>query len=68
MMKKRENKNLSFRFVPTRRVIENCKKIGKTSKKLKNTIMAPFQAKVSWQGPRNGENKNFRSISFLPVA
>ena len=29
--------------------------------------MASFQAKVSWKGPRNGENKNFRSISFLPV-
>ena len=23
--------------------------------------MTPFQAKVSWQGPRNTANKNFRS-------
>ena len=30
--------------------------------------MASFQAKVSWKSPRNGENKNFRSISFPPVA
>ena len=26
--------------------------------------MASFQAKISWKSPRNGENKNFRSISF----
>ena len=30
--------------------------------------MTSFQAKVSWKSPRNGENKNFRSISFPPVA
>ena len=30
--------------------------------------MASFQANVSWKSPRNKENKNFRSISFLPVA
>ena len=41
--RKRENKNC--RFVPTRRVIENSKKIAKKLKKLKNTIMASFQAK-----------------------
>ena len=47
--------NLSFRFVPTR-IIENCKKIRKKSKKLKNTIMASFQAKVGWESPRKEEN------------
>ena len=31
--------------VPTRREIENSKKIAKKFKKLKNTIMASFQAK-----------------------
>ena len=41
--RKRENKNC--RFVPTRRVIENSKKIAKKLKKLKNTVMASFQAK-----------------------
>ena len=30
--------------------------------------MASFQAKVGWKSPRKGENKNFRSISFLPDA
>ena len=45
-MRKRENKKLSFRFVPTRSVIENSIKIGKKLKKLKNTIMASFQAKI----------------------
>ena len=33
------------RSVPIRRVIENSKKIVKKFKKLKNTIMASFQAK-----------------------
>ena len=28
--------------------------------------MASFQAKVSRKSPRKGENKNFRSLSFLP--
>ena len=41
--RKRENKN--YRSVPTRRVIENSKKIAKKFKKLKHTIMASFQAK-----------------------
>ena len=31
--------NLSFRFVPTQRVIENSKKIAKKFKKLNNTIL-----------------------------
>ena len=35
-MGKRESKKLSFRFVPTRCVIENSKKITKKFKKLKN--------------------------------
>ena len=30
--------------------------------------MASFQAKVGWKSPRKEENKNFRSISFLPDA
>ena len=28
--------------------------------------MASFQVKVSWKSPSKGENKNFRSVSFLP--
>ena len=45
-MGKRENKKLSFRFVSTRCVIENLKKISKKFKKLKNTFMASFIAKI----------------------
>ena len=44
--KKVKKYKLSFRSIPTRPVIENSKKIGKKFKKLKNTIMAPFQAKI----------------------
>ena len=55
---------LSFRFVPTQSVIENSKKIGKTFKKLKNTIMASFVAKIGWQRSRKRENKNYRSVLF----
>ena len=47
---------LSFRYVPTRRVIEN-------SKKIKNTIMASFQAKICWKGLRKRENKNSHSVT-----
>ena len=41
------------------------KKIVKKFKKLKNTIIASFQAKTGWEGSRNGENKNYRSDHFL---
>ena len=44
--RKKENKycrSVSFRFVPTQRVIENSKNKAKNSK---NTIMAPFQATI----------------------
>ena len=39
-------RKLSFRYVPTRRVKENSQKIAK---KLKNTIMESFQAKIVWK-------------------
>ena len=29
--------------------------------------MASFQAKNTWDRPRKGENKNYRSDHFLPV-
>ena len=53
---------MSLRSVPTRREIENSKKIAKKFKKLKNTIMASFQAKIDWRRPRKRENKNYRSV------
>ena len=59
---------LSFRFVPTRRVIENSKKIEKKFQKFKNTIVASFQAIVGWNRPRNRENENYHSVWFQPDA
>ena len=55
---------MSLRFVSTRRVIENSKKIAKKFKKLKNTTMASFQAKIGWKRQRKRENKNCSSVSF----
>ena len=69
-MRKGKNKNyrsVPFRSVPSRRVIENSKKIAKKFKELKNTIMASFQAKTGWKRPRRRENKNYRSVPFRSV-
>ena len=30
--------------------------------------MASFQAKIGWKRQRKRENKNYRSVSFLPDA
>ena len=47
MMRKREIKVIvPFHSVSTRCVIENSKQIAKKFKKLKNTIVASFQAKI----------------------
>ena len=35
-------------------------------KKLKNPIMASFQAKIGWKRRRKRENKNCLSVPFLP--
>ena len=48
---------LSFRSFPTRRVIQNSKKIAKKFEKLNNTIMASFHAKIGWKRMRKRENK-----------
>ena len=56
---------MSFRFVPTQRVIENSKKDSKKFKKLKNPVMASFQAKIGWKRRRKRENKNCLSVPFL---
>ena len=66
MPRMREYKN--YRSVPTRREIENSKKIAKKFKKFTNTIMASFQAKIGWKKMRKRENKNYYYISFLPDA
>ena len=38
----------------------------KNAKKLKNNIMASFQAKIVLKRPTKGENKNYRFVLFLP--
>ena len=43
-------------------------KVAKTFKKLKNTIMVSFQTEVGWKRMRKRENKNYRSVRFLPKA
>ena len=53
-----------FRFVPTQRVTENSKKIAKNFRKLKNLVMASFQAKIGWKRLKKRENKNYRFVSF----
>ena len=63
--KEREQK-LSFCFVLTRLVIENSKTIAEKFKKLKNSFMASFQAKIGWKRLRMRENKNSRFVSSLP--
>ena len=43
-------------------------KKSKKIKKINNTIMASFQAKIVWERPRKRENKNYRFVSFLADA
>ena len=40
----------------------------KTKKILKNTITDSFQAEIGWKMMRKRENKNYRSVPFLPDA
>ena len=68
-MRKREIKFIvPFRSIPTRCVIENSKQIAKKFKKLKNAIVASFQAKIGRKRLRKSENKNYPSVPFLPEA
>ena len=62
---KEKKYKLSFRSVPTRRVIQNSKKIAKKFKKLNNTIMDSFHAKIGWKRPRNRKYIKYRSVPFL---
>ena len=63
---KERKEKLSFLSVSTRQVRENSKKIVKKFKKFQNTIMASFEAKIGWKRLRKRENKNYRSVMFLP--
>ena len=66
----RNGENINYRFIPFLPGAEKKmpKKKQKKLKKLKNTIMASFQAKIVWKSPRKRENKNYRFITFLPNA
>ena len=52
----KEGKKKSYLCVSTRLGIENVKKIAEKFKKLENTIIASFQAKIGWGRPRMREN------------
>ena len=62
---KERKKKLSFRFVATRREIENSKKKAKVFKKLKNTITPSSQAKIGWKRLRKGKKK--LTFCFVPA-
>ena len=63
-MRNIENKNYRFvSFLPHAQ-----KKIPKKFKKLKNTIVDSFQAKIDWRGMRKRENNNYTSVTFLSDA
>ena len=65
-VKERKEKK-SFQCVPTRPVTENSKKIVKKFKKLENTIIASFQARIGWERPRKRENKKIVPMCFYPT-
>ena len=63
-MRKGENKNYRFvSFLPGAESKMPKKKVKKLEK-LKNIIMASFQAKIVWKMPRKRENKNH---CFIPI-
>ena len=53
--------------MPTQRVTENSKKKAKNFKKLKNPVMASFQAKIGWKRLTKRENKNYRFVRSYPT-
>ena len=53
-----------FRSYPTS--YRKFDKDNKKTRKLKNTIMASFQAKIGWKRLRKRENKTYISVTFLP--
>ena len=63
---KEGKQKLLFRFVPTKREIENSKEIAKKLKKLKNTIMVSFQAKNRLEKEEK-EEKQKLSFRFVPT-
>ena len=70
MEKGREREKIK-NIVPFRSYPMHNRKLQKNSKKIqkikKNTILASFQAKIGWKRQRKRENKNYRSVPFLPT-
>ena len=67
-MRKEERKNYRFvLFLPDAQQ-KIPKKIAKKQTKIKNTIMASFQAKIVWKWQKKRENTNYRFASLLPEA
>ena len=56
-MRERENKNYSFAPSLPDAKFKIPKKIAKKLKKLKNTIIASFKARIGWKRPRKKKNK-----------
>ena len=67
-MRKRTNKNYSFVPSLTDAELKIPKKIAKKLKKLKNMVVASFQAKIGCKRLKKIENKNYRSVLFPPDA
>ena len=65
MKDRKKKKNRSDEFLQERNRKFQKKKVKKF-KKLKNTIMASFRAKIRWGRPRKREKKKNRSDEFLP--
>ena len=68
MPRKRENKNYCFTPILSGAEQIMPKKKAKKLNKLKNIIMASFQAKIFWKRPKNRETKNYRFVPPLPDA
>ena len=69
-MEKDDKENIKI-IVPIRSYLtrnRKFKKIAKKFKKLKNTIMTSFHAKIGWKSLRKRENKNYRSVLYLSDA
>ena len=72
MEKDEKERNKNYRSIPfCSYPMRNRKfqtKIAKKFKKLKNTVVASFQAKIGRKRLRKRENKNYPSVPFLPEA
>ena len=65
--REREKTKIIASFRPYPNHNRKFQKNSKTTEKIKkNTIMALFPSKIGWKIMSQRENKNYRSLSFLP--